>query len=336
MKFNAWFASALATTALAAFVHAPSLAQENWKMVSAAQPGSPLITFVDETVTNINAGSKGTVKVERLFVGSEQEIAQQIVRGRVEMAGISMAGIAPLIPEAGLMTTPYLWSSDAERDFVTDNYALPVLRKIYEGKGLILLAISEVGWNDTVCKKACLTPADVKGMKVRVGPAASSKIYWTSLGVNGVQMPLSELFPALQSGLVEAADLPFPYYVTTPAAQSAPHYVMTRHLHHPSAFIINKRVWDGLSPEMKKVVQTASPDTPRMRREVDESVKPKMAEFKQKGGFVHELTPAQRSEWSKLVLPNQEQMVKESGGSSQELWDAIQRGKKEFAARGGK
>jgi hypothetical protein len=36
------------------------------------------------------------------------------------------------------------------------------------------------------------------------------------------------------------------------------------------------------------------------------------------------------------VLPNQEQMVKESGGSSQELWDAIQRGKKEFAARGGK
>jgi TRAP-type C4-dicarboxylate transport system substrate-binding protein len=107
-------------------------------------------------------------------------------------------------------------------------------------------------------------------------------------------------------------------------------------LHHPSAFIINKRVWDGLSPEMKKVVQTASPDTPRMRREVDESVKPKMAEFKQKGGFIHELTPAQRSEWSKLVLPNQEQMVKESGGSSQELWDAIQRGKKEFAARGGK
>ena len=77
MKFNAWFASALATTALAAFVHAPSLAQENWKMVSAAQPGSPLITFVDETVANINAGSKGTVKAERLFVGSEQEIAEQ-------------------------------------------------------------------------------------------------------------------------------------------------------------------------------------------------------------------------------------------------------------------
>jgi len=173
-------------------------------------------------------------------------------------------------------------------------------------------------------------------MKVRVGPATSSKIFWGSVGANGVQMPLSELFPALQSGLVDAADLPFPYYVTTPAAQSAPHYVTTRHLHHPSAFIINKRIWDGLSAEMKQVVQSAVPDTPRMRREVDESIKPKMAEFKQKGGFIHELTPAQRAEWSKLILPNQEQMVKEAGGAAQELWDALQRGKKEFQARGGK
>lgn len=315
---------------------APALAQQNWKIMSAAQPGTPLIGFVDEIVTKINDGAKGAIKTERVFVGSEQEIAQQIVRGRVEMAGLSFAGTAPLIPEAGLLTTPYLWNGDAERNFVTDNHALPVLKRIYEAKGLVILGVSEVGWNDVVCKKACLLPSDVKGMKVRVGPATSSKIFWNSVAANGVQMPLSELFPALQSGLVDAADLPFPYYVTTPAAQSAPHYVMTRHLHHPSAFVINKKIWDGLTAEQKTLVQAAVPDTPRMRREVDASIKPKMEEFKQKGGFIHDLTPAQRSEWSKLIMPNQEQMVKEAGGSAQELWDAIQKGKKEFAARGGK
>lgn len=326
----------LAVGALFALAQAPAHAQQNWKVASAAQPGSPLITFVDEIVTKINAGGKGAIKSERLFIGSEQEIAQQIVRGRIEVAGISMAGFAPTIPEAGLLTTPYLWVNAAERDFVTDNYALPVLKKIYEAKGVVLLGISEVGWNDVVCKKPCLTPADFKGMKVRVGPATSSKIFWTSLGVNGVQMPLSELFPALQSGLVESADLPFPYYVTTPAAQSAPHYVTTQHLHHPSAFIINKRIWDGLSAEQKAMVQAAVPDTPRMRREVDASVKPKMDEFKAKGGVIHELTSAQRAEFSKLVIPNQEQMVKDAGGAAPELWAAIQKGKAEFKARGGK
>ena len=270
----------LGAGALFALSQHPAQAQQNWKVASAAQPGSPLIVFVDEIVSKISSGSKGAITADRLFIGSEQEIAQQVVRGRIEVAGISMAGIAPTIPEAGLLTTPYLWVSSAERDFVTDNYALPVLKKIYEAKGVVLLGVSEVGWNDVVCKKACLTPADFKGMKVRVGPATSSKIFWTSLGVNGVQMPLSELYPALQSGLVESADLPFPYYVTTPAAQSAPHYVTTQHLHHPSAFVINKRLWDTLSAEQKAMVQASVPDTPRMRREVDASVKPKMEEFK--------------------------------------------------------
>lgn len=314
----------------------PAHAQMNWKLASAAQPGSPLIGFVDETASKITAGSKGAIKVERLFIGSEQEIVQQITRGRLDFVSVSVAGTAPAIPEAALMTTPYLWRSDAERDFVTDNYALPVLKKIYEAKGLVIVGWGEVGWNDTVCKKACLSPADVKGMKVRVGPTTSSKIFWNSVGANGVQMPLSELFPALQSGLVDAADLPFPYYVTTPAAQTAPHYVTTRHLHHASHMLMSKRVWDSLSAEQKALVQSSIPSADRQRKEVDASIKPKMDEFKAKGGHVHELTPAQRAEWAKLIIPNQEQVVKEAGGAAAELWAAIQKGKQEFAARGGK
>ncbi|HWS74312.1 MAG TPA: TRAP transporter substrate-binding protein DctP [Quisquiliibacterium sp.] len=323
----------LAGAALFASVHGAALAQQTWKLASGAQPGTPLISFVDETVAKINEGMKGAYKAERIFVGSEQEIAQQVIRGRLELAGISMAGLAPSVPEAGLLTTPYLWSGNAERDYVTDNHALPVLRKIYEKKGLVLLKVSEVGWNDVVCKKACLSPADVKGMKARVGPSAASRILWSAVGANGVQMPLSELFPALQSGLVDGADLPFPYYVTTPAVQSAPHYVLTNHLHHPSAFVANKALWDKLTDAQRKVIMDAVPETARMRKEVDDSVKPKMEEFKKNGGFIHELTPAQREEWAKLVRPRQQEMLQNAGPDAQELWDAIQKGKQAFAAR---
>ena len=64
--------------------------------------------------------------------------------------------------------------------------------------------------------------------------------------------------------------------------------------------------------------------------------KPRMEDFRKKGGFVHELTADQRAEWAKLVEPNQEQMVKDIGGAAGELWAAIRKGKQEFAARGGK
>jgi TRAP-type C4-dicarboxylate transport system substrate-binding protein len=328
---------ALTITCLAlASASSTALAQKNWKVASAAQPGSVLIGFVDEFATKTTADTKGEVKVERLFIASEQETMQQVVRGRVEVGNVSLAGASVLIPEASLLNVPYLWTSNAERDFVTDRFALPVLKKIYEAKGLVILGLGEVGWNDVVCKTACLTPASVKGMKVRISPSPASKMFWNSLGANGVQMPLSELFPALQSGLVEAADLPFPYYVTTPAAQSTPHYVLTQHLHHPSAFFVNKAAWDGLTADQRRALQAATPEVARARKAVDDDVKPKMEEFKKKGGFVHELTPAQRNEWRKLVEPNQDELVKSIGGAAPELWAAIQRGKKEFAATGGK
>lgn len=329
------FASTLACLALACASSA-AIAQKQWKIGSAAQPGTVLVKFVDDTTTKLAANSKGEIKLERLFVGSEQEIMQQVVRGRLEMGGVSYTGASVLIPEAGLLNMPYLWVSSAERDFVTDRHALPVMKKIYEAKGLVILSLGEVGWNDVVCKKACLTPDSVKGMKTRIAPSAASKMFWTSLGVNGVQMPLSELFPALQSGLVEAADLPFPYYVTTPAAQSAPHYVLTQHLHHGSTTVINKAVWDGLNAGQKKALMDSVIDVVEMRKAVDEELKPKMEEFKKKGGFIHELTPAQRAEWRKLVEPHQEQMVKDIGGAAPELWAAIQAGKKAYAAQGGK
>lgn len=325
----------LACAGLAATTSA-AWAQKTWKVGSAAQPGTVLLSFVDELTQKVAAGTKGEIKMERLFIGSEQETVQQVVRGRLEIGSISYTGAAGLIPEASVLNMPYLWLNAAERDFVTDKHALPVMKKIYEAKGLVILGLGEVGWNDVVCKTACLTPASVKGMKVRVSPSAASKMFWSSLGSNGVQMPLTELFPALQSGLVDAADLPFPYYVTTPAAQSAPHYVLTQHLHHGSTIVMNKALWDGLSPDLRKAVTGAVPEVARMRKAVDDEVKPKMEEFKKKGGFVHELTTAQRAEWRKLVEPNQEQLVKDIGGAAPELWAAIQKGKKEYAATGGK
>lgn len=331
------FAPALLLACAGFVATAPAaLAQKTWKVGSAAQPGSVLIQFVDETAQKIGESTKGEIKAERLFIGSEQEATQQVVRGRIEIGSISYTGTSGLVPEAAVLNMPYVWNSTAEKDFVTDKFALPVLRKIYESKGLVLLGLGEVGWNDVVCKKACLTPESVKGIKVRIAPSPASKMFWTSLGGNGVQMPLSELFPALQSGLVDAADLPFPYYVTTPAAQSAPHYVLTQHLHHGSVIVANKAAWETLTPAQKQAVQASMPDVVRARKAVADELLSKMEEFKKKGGFVHELTAAQRAEWRKLVQPNQEALVKDMGPGAPELWAAIQKGKAEYAASGGK
>lgn len=308
-------------------------AAEDWKMASAAQPGTVLLQIVEEIAGNIGKTTGGKIKVERQFVGNEQEMTQQVIRGRLQSGASSPTGAGVSVPDGMVLSLPYLWSSDAERTFVTDNFALPVVRSIYAEKGLELIALSDVGWNDVICKTACTTPASVKGMKARVSPSPASRLFWQSMGANGVQMPLTELWPGLEQNLVAAADLPFLFYITTPAAQSAPHYVMTRHLHHPAVFFVNKALFDKQTAEVQQQIRAAVPPIPTLRKRVADEETPKIAEFRAKGGFVHELTDAQRAEWRKMVEPGLPDLVKSMGGRAQELYDVIQKGKKEFATR---
>jgi len=220
-------------------------ATETWKLGTAAMQGTVLYDIVMKFINDFNAAAGGELKLEYQNVPNEQEMHQQVVRGRLQAGASSFAGGAITVPEGAVFNAPYIWKNEEERVWVTDNHGVPVMKKLYAEKGLELLLVADVGWNDMVCKTACLTPDSIKGRKMRVSPSPASRVVFKQLGANGVQMPLSELWPGLQSGLVEGADLPFLFYVTTPAAQSAPHYVVTRHYHHPSTFIMNKALFAG-------------------------------------------------------------------------------------------
>lgn len=320
-------------TALAA---TPASAQETWKLGTAAQPGSVLYDIVMKFINDFNAASGNELKLEYQLIGNEQEMHQQVVRGRIQLGASSFAGGSILVPEGAVFNTPYLWRNDEERAWVTDNFGLPVAKKLYAEKGLELILVADVGWNDMVCKNACLTPDSLKGQKMRVSPSQASRIVFKQLGANGVQMPLTEFWPGLQSGLVVGGDLPFLFYVTTPAAQSAPHYVLTRHYHHPSTFIINKALFDGMKPELRAKLLKALPDANWARKQVADTEGPKMKEFVAKGGFVHQLTDAQREAWAAVIRPGQAEMVQAIGGKAQEVMDALNNGKKAWAEKFGK
>jgi TRAP-type C4-dicarboxylate transport system substrate-binding protein len=311
-------------------------AQSSWRIATLSQPGSVSANIVDDMADKITKGSGGAIKAERLYMTNEQEMVAQLMRGRLELGALSNIATTVVIPEMALLGMPYLWQSEAERDFVTDHYALPVMMRLFEAKGLVIVGLGDVGWTNVFCKKACLTPADVKGMKVRVSPSAASKVFWGSLDTNGVQLPFSELIPGLQNGLVEAGELPFTIYGNTPATQSAPHYVMTRHAHLGSTTVISKALWNKLTPEQQKLVVDARTPVARARKLVADDEAPRMEAFKAKGGFVHELSAEQRAAWAKLVEPNQARFVAEVSGPSSELWAALQKGKRDFAARSGK
>ncbi|MFC3226290.1 TRAP transporter substrate-binding protein [Marinibaculum pumilum] len=329
----------LACVVLFLFASVGGVRAETWRLGTAAQPGSVLYDVIQDFIADFNAAfADDDIAVEFQFIGNEQEMMQQLIRGRVQIGATSFAGSAVAIPENIVTTVPYLWDSDAERIKVMDEYVIPVLKDIALAKGVVLIDWGDVGWNDVICNFECLTPADLEGKAARMSPV--SRHFWQALGANGVQMPLSEFFPGLQQGLVVAGDLPFLYYITTPAAQSAPHYVTTRHLHHGAAWYMNKKLFDGLTDAQRAKLAEVLPPVAETRALVmaDEQLpdSPKAKEFAAKGGTIHILTDAQREAFAERVRPVRQVMVDELAAGpaprAQEVWQAIQKGKADFAA----
>lgn len=301
----------------------PARAEEAWRVTSAAQPGLLRDHHVRITDTITRAGA-GTVKAEFQFVANEQEALQQVVRGRLQVGVISVLGLASIAPEMAVFATPYLWASPAEGDAVLDRHGMRMVAPILDAKGLVMLGMTETGFNDVVGKTPLLSPADVKGRKIRVSPAPSSQFFWGALGANGVQLPLGEMFPGLEQGLVEGADLPFVYYVTTPAAKSAPHVTLTRHTHLFNAVFVNKAAWGKLNAAQQQAIRAAIPTYASLRAEVRASEGPLMQKFESEGGKVHRISDAQRKAWFDVVAPGQAAYVEKMGPAAQALYRDIQ------------
>jgi TRAP-type C4-dicarboxylate transport system substrate-binding protein len=311
-----------------------ALAQQAWKIGTVVAPPSMLGIIVDEGAASIGKATGGKITAERFQNPNEQELTQNILRGRIEMGYISATGMAVAVPEMGVLNMPFLWRSEAERDHVSDAVIPPLLEQILQSKGLTLVKTGEAGWTNLFCKTACTAPDKMKGMKMRVSPTAGAKLFAERLGVNGVGMSLADFYPALEQGVVHAGDLTFSFYLIGPAAQSAPHYVFTRHNHQPAFFIAHKATWDKLGADQQKAIVAALPNVADSRRRVAADEEPKKAQHKSKGGFIHELTDEQRVEWAKVVEPGLPALAESYGGRAKELFAAIVKGKAEFAASG--
>ena len=324
---------ALAALMATALGLGPVHAQEQWKLGSLMQQPSLGAMLDSEFLAAVAKASGGKLVAEHQFVANEQEMVQQVVRGRLQMGATSAFGAGVTVPDATVVSLPYLWSSDAERRYVTDKFAFPLMKKLFAEKGLVLLAIHEAGYNGVFCKIACNTPSSIKGIKARVSPTAASRMFWQSLGANAVSLPISELWPGLEQNLVVAADLPFPFYSTTPGARSAPHFVVTQHLHHPWMYFANKSAWDVLPEDVRKVVIAGLPEANAVRDRWFADERARIEAFVAKGGKIYQLTDAQRSEWQKLVEPGLADLAKGLGAGAKDLFEAIQNGKREYAEK---
>jgi TRAP-type C4-dicarboxylate transport system substrate-binding protein len=172
-----------------------------------------------------------------------------------------------------------------------------------ETQGMVGLAFYDSGARSVyTARKPVKTLADLKGQKIRVQQSDLFVAMVEGLGANPTPMPYGEVYTALKTGIVDAAENNLPSYESSRHFEAAKNYSLTEHSMCPEILVFSKKIFDGLSKEDQALIRkTAKESVPFMRKLWDER-ETKAREIVEKGGA--QLTPIEnRKEFVDAMQP---------------------------------
>jgi len=333
MRISAICSAVLATLGFA-LLHVEAKAQTvELKFASSAPPTSPWAKQIDRTAAFIDAETKSAVKIVPFYnsqLGSENDAIAQISRGRLEMGSFTAAAVALQVPEISLIQLPFYFASGAQRDCVLDNHAQKPVSEALAKKGLRFMRWGEVGAIHLPGKKAYVTPADVRGIKVGVVTNKMNNEFWKTMGANPVPTAVAEVSSSMQTGLIDTYPTPFAFYVPSGLNKIAPTITKFPLWDAAGVVLMNLSVYDKLSAEAKAAFERENEKYPNSlyRAEIRGVDAALTNATKAAGGTVVDTTAEQRAEWQKALGNFWVSMAKDLGPEGEKFFAVLEAGKK--------
>ncbi|MDG2320149.1 MAG: TRAP transporter substrate-binding protein DctP [Rhodospirillaceae bacterium] len=303
------------------------------KVTALAQVNSPWDEQWDYFKAKINAAPE--VEMEYFIrgeIGTEEQMLTALRRNRVQIGGITMWGLAGIIPESAVPMIPFLFESEAEVDFVFDHYLQEPFTAFLAERGLVFLDWSEVGWSNLYADKPVLTPADAVGLKLRGSPNFAAQAFLQSVGADSIPLGTSDIGPALQTGLVDGglASMVFFYYALSDFATDV---TETHQSYDQGIQMANKQWWDSLTDEHRATIKDAFYPIVPARADIRLLTKTLRSDLIDRGLALHTLTPEQRALWVGSTTSSHRAILDEIGGQAEDIYTTILDGKRAFAAQ---
>lgn len=297
------------------------------KYAAVAPPNSPWAKLIDGLAANAAKNSGGDLIVKPFLggqLGPEPVVVQQVARGRVDMGGFSLTAAALVVPELGLLNAPYLWDTRDQAACALDNHLIKSLQPYFAKRGLINLSWGESGYQVVFAKKPLLKASDYEGLKIRVAPSKGSAATFKAFGSNGVILPAAELNGSLQTGLVEAAEIPATFAILTGVGQLAPVVNQTNHIYLPTLTVLSKKTFDKLSPENQQALLNSPLPAPFQRKTVRGVEAAMVKRLTDAGGKFLELDPAEMAILKEKAIATHADIIEQIGGDAPAVWTLIQ------------
>lgn len=189
-------------------------------------------------------------------LGNEQQITQAMPLGTLDMAYIGASFVGATYKPISIVNGPYMW-----RDF--DHWKAysqsPILTELTDGyfkqTGHKIVALTYYGARHTTANKAIKTPADMKGMKLRVPQAPMYMMYAKAVGANPTPIAFAEVYLALQNKTVDGQENPLPTIQAKKFYEVQSHINLTGHILDNLTTVIGSPLWNKLTADERKIFE---------------------------------------------------------------------------------
>ncbi|MGD9227960.1 MAG: TRAP transporter substrate-binding protein DctP [Desulfobacterales bacterium] len=305
-----FFVCALAILALTLVLTSQPVAAKNykWKISQGIAEDHPAAARCKQFAKLVAEKSGGRIELTYYPSGALGDWMEQIEGNRMGTLEIGLnAGSTSYDPRTNLMFMPYLFATwdEARAAIGSKGWLTPIFDDLYSSIGLKVLGIYLNAWDGMAytkrVKKVAKTPADYKGIKMRVPPIRIFEVYIPTLGFISTPIAYSETFTALQTGIVDARSAcpAVEAYVMRDALKS---WVATRDCFEYWFLTMNNKLWNSLSAEDQAILTSCADKVmsdQALAAEKDEE------DFKRKleaaGVKVYEVTQQEWEEGAKIV-----------------------------------
>jgi len=259
-----------AVCALAALSSAaPALAQykSEYKMSLVVPPSFPWGKGGEIWADLVRERTNGRINMKlypgvSLVQGDQTREFNAIRQGVIDVALGSTINWSPQIRELNLFALPFLMPDYAALDALVHGEVGQRIFQIVEKAGVIPLGWAENGFRQiTNSKHAIRTPADLKGLKLRIVGSPLFMETFAALGANPVQMSWADAQPALASGAVDGQENPMSIFTAAKLHTVGQRNVtLWNYVADPLIFVVNKQVWDSWTPADQAIVRQAAID----------------------------------------------------------------------------
>jgi tripartite ATP-independent transporter DctP family solute receptor len=314
-------AAAIASGLAAALLAAGSvLAQEKLRIAGNFAPDHSSSIAMQQFKKDVEAASKGSLVIEvfdNMQLGGAAENVSQTRSGTIHMTWVGMAFLSRTVPELEAVSLPFMFPNRQIAYKVMDGAVGDLIESKMADKGFVSLGFMELGARQvTNSVRPIKTMADLKGMKIRMQPNETHLATFRALGANPLAMDIKEVYSAMEQKVIDGHENPYALILTSRFNEVQKHLSNTAHFFDFIAVVANKKKFDGLSAEHRKIVQTAMTNAiAAQRAAATKADAESLAELQKKGMTYTEMPASEREAMRKATAGVVDDVKKRIGGT---------------------